>query len=169
MVVDQRSSLLNSQSVSVSYILNLLLTITTCSRSIKDLEQQKLSLQGKSHNSESDHKQVIASLEERYKNDIQVLELELDEKQSGFEAELKSLQQKSEESLAQLKEFYEQEKDKQEQRIRDEREKAQKKIAEFQEEFDHKIRVEFVEKEEEIEMLRESLSEVEQRFGQLST
>ena len=71
--------------------------------------------------------------------------------------------------MAQLKNFYEIEKDKLENRLRDERDRAQKKINEFHEEFEGKMRDESAEKDEEIELLRDSLAELEQRHGQQST
>lgn len=54
-------------------------------------------------------------------------------------------------------------------RLREEREKAQSKIDQYQEEFEQKMRDEFIEKDEEIDMLRENLGELEQRHGQTVT
>ena len=63
--------------------------------------------------------------------------------------------------MAQLKNFYEIEKEKLETRLREERDKAQRKINQYQEEFEFKMRDEFAEKDDEIEMLRENLNELE--------
>ena len=68
--------------------------------------------------------------------------------------------------MSQLKTFYEMEKEKLEQRLRDERDKAENKINEYQEEFEVKMREECREKDEEMEMLRDSLSDLEQRHTQ---
>lgn len=56
--------------------------------------------------------------------------------------------------MAQLKAFFEAEKEKQEQRLREEREKAQKKVDQYQDEIESKMRDEFIEKDEELEMIR---------------
>lgn len=98
--------------------------------------------------------------------EVQKLEQELEEKQASGETHVKSIQHRSEESLAHLKAFFEAEKEKQEQRLREEREKAQKKVEEYQEEIEAKMRDEFIEKDEELEMLRQNFQELEQRHNQ---
>jgi hypothetical protein len=73
---------------------------------------------------------------------------------------------RSEESLAQLKNFYEIEKDRLETRLREERDKSQRNITDFHEEFEQKMRDEFCEKDEEVEILRDNFAELENRHGQ---
>lgn len=50
-------------------------------------------------------------------------------------------------------------------RLREERDRAQAKLNEYHEEFEAKMRGEFHEKDEEIEMLRENLNELESRHN----
>lgn len=54
-------------------------------------------------------------------------------------------------------------------RLREERDKAQNKVDQYQEEFEVKMRDEFMEKDDELEMLRHNLLEFEQRYNQQVT
>jgi hypothetical protein len=136
---------------------------------VEDLEQQRSHLASQITCSESNQSHQLCELERKYKEDTLKFEQELEERQQTHDSDIRAVQQRSEESLAQLKNFYEIEKDKLETRLRDEREKAQMKISEFHEEFEKKMREEFAEKDEEIELLRDNLAELEQRHGQQTT
>ena len=67
--------------------------------------------------------------------------------------------------MAQLKNFYENEKDKLEGRLREERDKAQNNLSQYQEELDVKMRDELIDKDEELDSLRQTYSELEQRHN----
>lgn len=54
-------------------------------------------------------------------------------------------------------------------RLREERDKAQKKVDQYQEEFEAKMRDESIEKDEELEILRHNLQELDQRHNQQVT
>jgi BMFP domain-containing protein YqiC len=104
-------------------------------------------------------------METKYQEEIRKLEMELEERQINNDNDMKLLQTRSEESLAQLKNFYENEKEKLEARLRDERDKANNKLSLYQEEFDVKMRNELIEKEDELDALRNSFAELEQRHN----
>jgi hypothetical protein len=54
-------------------------------------------------------------------------------------------------------------------RLREERDKAQKKVDQYQEEFEAKMRDESIEKDDELEILRHNLQELDQRHNQQVT
>lgn len=105
---------------------------------------------------------TMKEVEAKYKQDVEKLEQELEEKQQSNENDIKMLQTRSEDSLAQLKNFYESEKEKLEARLREEREKALNKMTLYEEELNVKMRDELIEKEDELDALRLSYTELEQ-------
>lgn len=71
------------------------------------------------------------------------------------------MQVKSEEALAQLKNFYEIEKERLETRLQEEREKREKGQEGILEEYEERLREQASNYEEEIDMLKEDLRELE--------
>lgn len=74
---------------------------------IEDSEKERQALQGKIKDYELSKDSTLDQIEKKYKQDLERLEKELEDKQNGCEHETKLIQQRSEESLAQLKNFYE--------------------------------------------------------------
>jgi hypothetical protein len=67
---------------------------------------------------------MLEDAEERHKDKINQLELELENKEAFSQVEINEIQSKSEEALAQLKNFYELEKERLERRIQEEKDRA---------------------------------------------
>jgi hypothetical protein len=67
---------------------------------------------------------MLEDAEERHKDKINQLELELENKEAFSQVEINEIQSKSEEALAQLKNFYELEKERLERRLQEEKDRA---------------------------------------------
>lgn len=91
---------------------------------IEDLEQQRSTMSSRFTDSEASKSNYVQALETKFREDVEKLEQELEEKHLSCERDIKLIQSRSEESLAQLKSFYEGEKEKLETRLREERDKA---------------------------------------------
>lgn len=115
-----------------------------------DLEKQKMS--------------IMDQTEARYKSKIIDLEKEIEERDEQGQIDVNEIQQKSEESLAQLKNFYEIEKERLEKRVIDEKEKGQTRLANLQEEYEQRLKDEQMQQEDDLNMLRDDISESEMRL-----
>eukprot|EP01022_Parablepharisma_sp_SALTPOND_P029008 TRINITY_DN722_c0_g1_i1.p1 TRINITY_DN722_c0_g1~~TRINITY_DN722_c0_g1_i1.p1 ORF type:complete len:1467 (-),score=323.46 TRINITY_DN722_c0_g1_i1:3360-7760(-) len=109
--------------------------------------------------SEAQKVKLLEETEKNYKEIIEGLETQLEEKAKKQQADLQEVQRRSEESLAQLRNFYEMEKDRLEARIMEEKEKAQRICAQQVEECEMRLKDEQQQRAEEIEALQNELAE----------
>ncbi|KRX05422.1 P-loop containing nucleoside triphosphate hydrolase [Pseudocohnilembus persalinus] len=100
-------------------------------------------------------------MESKQQETIRNLEQQIEEMSDKMQRENQEMQVKSEEALAQLKNFYEIEKERLETRLQEEREKREKGQEGILEEYEERLREQASNYEEEIDMLKEDLRELE--------
>ena len=114
---------------------------------------------------------LLEETEKNYKEIIQALEVQAEEKAKKQQTDIRELQKRSEESLAQLRNFYEMEKERLEGRIAEEKDKAQRACAQQIEECEARLKEEQQQRAEETEALQNDLAECAARdkeiIGQL--
>jgi len=170
-VRDKLSAQLEQTSEKASELeLKLKLLETDYSKEIEGKNEVIATLQGQLNKAtqqvkalESQKVNLLEETEKNYKEIIENLETQAEDKQKKYGADLKEMQRRSEESLIQLKSFYEIEKDRLEARIIEEREKANRVCAQQIEECEARIKEEQQLREEEVETLQKDLAECEEQ------
>jgi chromosome segregation ATPase len=168
---DKLSSQLEQTSERASELeLKLKLVETNYSKELEGKNEVITTLQGQLNKAtqqvkalESQKVNLLEETEKNYKEIIENLEVQAEDKQKKYGEDLKEMQRRSEESLTQLKSFYEIEKERLEGRIIEEREKANRVCAQQMEECETRIKEEQQLREEEVEALQKNLSECEEQ------
>lgn len=100
-------------------------------------------------------------MELKYKEQIGILEKQIEDKEQNTQNEMEEIQRRTEESLAQMKNFYEMDKERLEHKINEEKSKIEKRYLSQIEEYEQKIKEEQQQHSEEIEELQSALRESE--------
>jgi chromosome segregation ATPase len=116
----------------------------------KELEQQKHSL--------------LQQTEDRYRQQIDSLERDLEDKKSKNQDELEEQQKKFEVDLGQLKNYYEQEKERLEKKVVDEKNKGERNVKTSIEDYEQRMQDEQNQHEDEMEMLQDDLRDKEDQL-----